>query len=306
MQGVLNSAFITCSTFFSHSLSRNSRSSFAIPAHVVMTSFRPIMTSHAYVNLSLGPLTRRTPSVIPPRVLPRSFHHPTHSGVPANKPAQTASRSTLIPSSIPAASRDARVCFALGRTSIKSLVDLPTISPSRDAVSSTAIPAKFQNHCCNQPSSSILDSKARPKALERESLLSVLKRISQVPQPSGDIVVIRSSLLEDLWRGLNAVIQKVGDTAWKIIRAVIGVFTAGILVFATLDIVWRSLTGQTVQTKQEFCRRCGKLLMTDGWYWRDDLPEDTPMQQRKIVCWTCSKLLRREGHSLVFVEHVRK
>ena len=151
-----------------------------------------------------------------------------------------------------------------------------------------------------------MDFEARPKALERESLLSAWKRMSQVPQPSGDTIVIRSSLLEDLWRGVNALIQTVGDTAWKIIRAVLGVITAGILVFALLDMVWIILTGQTEETKEEFCQRCGKLLWSEGWYWRDDLPEDTPMQQWKIVCWTCSKLLRREGLSLVFVEHVRK
>lgn len=266
----------------------------ALPAYVAMTLIRPIMISHAYLSLSSCPLTRRVPAVIPPCIPLRTFHHPACFRMP-NKPIHTLPRSTtLIPSSmLPASRNDAK---GLAHEYYHNLrTDIPALSSSHR----TDMPTQLQSHLYSSASSSNgLERQVYLKASQREKWSSDWRWTLHSPQPSGELIVIRSSLVKNLWRAIDALGREtMGQTPWKIIRAFLGI----IIVLVIIGNVWETMTGQIGQRKQELCRRCGKKMISEGWYWRDDLPEDTPLQDWKRVCWKCSHRLRDEGHYLQYV-----
>lgn len=122
----------------------------------------------------------------------------------------------------------------------------------------------------SMPSSKDLAFKVYPKALQRDAILSRWVWILQDLQPNGNIVVVRSSLLEDLRR------RQMGAT-WKIIRAKAAfimefVFWQGILlglVLACLHEIWENIWGGK---KREVCPRWwGNVFLvglgesTEGW-----------------------------------------
>ena len=47
------------------------------------------------------------------------------------------------------------------------------------------------------------------------------------------------------------------------------------------------------------CSRCGQNPVFARRYWRDGLPEDTPVRDWKLVCTKCWRLLKEEGYVLM-------
>lgn len=267
----------------------------AMPAHRAMTLFRPSITSHAYFNLPSLPLTRRLPALIPPRLPLRTFHHPACFRVPANKPARTApSSNTLLPSGvIPASRHDGKGLASGDQHNLHA--EIAALSSSHAVHPSIGTSAQIQSHLSSSPpSNNGLASNVYSKPSQRHTGWSGWRKTLHSPQRSGDTMVIRSSLLRDLR-------QEIGVSGLMLVTIV-----AGLVVLGTVEFIWAKITGQPVQTELELCRRCGRKMISEGWYWRDELPAETPLEECNIVCWSCSKILRKEGHYLLYVGDVRK
>lgn len=263
----------------------------------MMTLSRPIVRYHAYLNIFLHPSTLRAPSVRPPRIPHRAFHA-AHSTMPASKQALPTPRSTLLSSVRPAS-----------QTPTPSHGDELSISSSHAALPSVGTPARLQSLPCNPASKNHLSFKFCQNALRRQTMLLGCRWAFQPPRPSGDTIIVRSSLMEDLIEYLRQQIyafgrlgQTLGDTLWNTIRAALGFAVAGLFLLCIFGLVWESIFGELiVEKKQDFCGRCGKGMLLDGWYWRDDLPPDAPLRDCKKVCYSCARVLMKEGHFLAEV-----
>ena len=146
--------------------------------------FRPTVTSPACCKIHLCPSTLWTSSVLSPRIPLRTFHVSRFRAA-ANKPA--APISTLMSPFLPSSPFARRIPISSHgiATSISS--------PRAASLPSVDVPVQSQNYFRNPPSSIDLAFKAPPKELQRETVLPGW--IWNPPHPSGDAIVVKSSLL---------------------------------------------------------------------------------------------------------------
>ena len=246
------------------------------------------MTSYAYLSLSSCSLTRRVPALIPPCIPLRTFHHPARFKI-LNKPIHTAPRSTLTSSSVLSKSLNDAKDLAFGRYN-KSHTHMSTLSSSHAGHPTKGVPAQPQSHLCSGlPSSNNLNLalKVYTRALQREGGLSGWRWTLHSPQPSGDTIIIKSSLLGLLGNilGLFLFVAVVIAALCLMMQLMLNV-----LVFAL------PLIAPMCGKKKGVCSRCGKSPVFPREYWCAESVEGAPMLEWKLLCTECWINLREEGH----------
>lgn len=219
-------------------------SSHVIPA-AMMNLFRPTVRSPACCKIHLCPSTLWTSSVLSTRIPLRTFHAARFRAA-AKKPA--APISTLISPFLPSSRHAPEKHFARRIPSTSHSIATSISSSRAAALPSVDVPAQSQNHPRNPPSSINLAFKVPPKALQRQTVLR--GRIWNLPRPSGDTIVVRSSLL----RGFLLVILII-TVASVVITFYI---TACVLVLMGLSLLRMAIWGQKEEKEPEICPEYGR------------------------------------------------
>lgn len=236
----------------------------------------------------------------------RAFNSARFRDPEVKKPASTILRSTTrIASVLPGPRNAAAERLALRIPTTASHVgDRPSTLPLSRAA------GLLSRQSSPRPGRDSTALKGHSKALQRDfNVLSDWElALQNPPRPSAHITVVRSSLrdfftlVEDAFAHVGDVLGSAGRTAWKIVLGTLGFLFLGVFILFFLKVGWEKVTGETVEQKHEFCSRCGKQLLSEGWYWKENnsSSDDIPMQDWKKVCGRCSRALRGEGGFLVY------